>query len=181
VTYGYDPATGRFGSVTGPGLPSSGVNYGRVAGSELIGQAQFMDGATVALDTPLTRTRSIAALPRGASRVAAQITRTYESYRDVLDTVENHRYGVGAYTLLSRRDYAADAGGRRTQVLFSSDFAVTTTPRTDWGYDGRNELTSARAGRRPPLSGGCTITTRSAIARTPPQARARPRRTRPTA
>jgi hypothetical protein len=29
-------------------------------------------------------------------------------------------------------------------VLFSSDFAVITTPRTDWGYDDRNELTSAR-------------------------------------
>ncbi|HPD32126.1 MAG TPA: hypothetical protein PLL20_19205, partial [Phycisphaerae bacterium] len=134
VAYHYDKAgtgsqltgTGRFKRITGPGLPGYvdpstpgyGVEYARLANSDLLEYTSYKSDA----DTTLARTQ-----------------RDYESNRDLIEWVENK---VGT-TQVSKYGYTNDDLGRRTSVE-NSGTAFAATAFNAWGYNPKSELTSSR-------------------------------------
>jgi RHS repeat-associated protein len=118
VTYAYD-SQGQFSRITGPGLPAYGVEYARLANSDLIQYARYKSDA----DTTLASTR-----------------REYEAHRNLIDYVENS--AGSPLTLVSKYDYANDAVGRRTSVV-NTGTAFVAPALSLWGYNDRSELASS--------------------------------------
>ena len=74
----------------------------------------------------------------------ANITRQYEAGRDLIDYVQNQWRDPNnlPFVTISKYDYANDALGRRSSVVNSGEaFAADAYSR--WGYNNRNELTTA--------------------------------------
>ena len=138
VAYHYDNAgtggqltgTGRFRRITGPGLPGYvspstpgyGVEYARLANSDLLEYISYKSDA----NTTLARTQ-----------------RDYESNRDLIEWVEN-KLGT---TQVSKYNYNAtnddlDALGRRTSVVYTGT-AFAQSHLFKWGYNTRSELVTA--------------------------------------
>jgi len=116
VTYGYDDQ-GRLDHIAGPGLPEYGVKYSRLANSELVEYAKYMQSETASL---------------------VEIHREYETTRDLLDSVENRISGDPA-TVVSKYDYANDDAGRRTAVI-TTGTAFGSGAFNIWQYNTRSEL-----------------------------------------
>ena len=108
VEYGYD-SFGRFGSVTSS--VTSVVNYSYVPGSDLL--AGYTQG---------NLTREV----------------TYETNRDLVDTVEN-KYGT---TTVSKFDYTNDTLGRRVNREDTGS-AFASAQENVFGYNLRSEVTGA--------------------------------------
>ena len=122
VGYHYNTTDGRFERVTGPGLPGYGVQYSRLASSDLLETASYKSDANTTL---------------------ASTTKAYEANRDLTTWVDNK---VGA-TTVSKYDYNAsnddlDALGRRTSVVYTGT-AFSQNHLFKWGYNARSELTTA--------------------------------------
>src|SRR5262249_54905134 len=94
TTYDYNGDTDRMTSVVGPGLPSSAV-YTYRTDSPLLAKTEFKQGSTV----------------------LASITRSYETGRNVLTSVENRFDPSGANRLISSYAYVSDPLGLRTSVV----------------------------------------------------------------
>lgn len=118
ATYDYDPDTGRMTRVLGPGLPDGGALYTYLADSHLLWKTRYEDGGAY----------------------TARTIRTFEDYRDLLASVKNKWTNA---TIVSLYTYANDDLGRRDDLSFSSDLAELPDYTVDWGYNARNELTSA--------------------------------------
>lgn len=113
VTYGYEPATGRFATIDWSAAgQSDSVTYGYLANSDLIEQVATAGGR--------------------------QTTYGYEPHRNLKTVVQN---SVNS-TTVSQYDYLYDELGRRESVANSgSAFAQAAFSR--YGYNHRSELTSA--------------------------------------
>jgi len=144
VTYGYNSTTGRFESVNGTGLSGNGVKYDRLANSELVEYAKYMQSEMASL---------------------VEIHREYETNRDLLDSVENRISGDPA-TMVSKYDYANDDAGRRTAVI-TTGTAFGSGAFNIWQYNTRSELTASGRynGRHHPRSAGSGGRNRAAAAR----------------
>ena len=124
AAYLYDAASGRLERVTGPGLPSYGVQYSYVNNSNLLYTTEFKSDA---------------------GTVVADSTRVYESNRDLLTSVDNWER-IDAASRVSKYAYVNDALGRRTScVRTGSAFTGGLGDHLDlWGYSPRNELTGSQ-------------------------------------
>jgi len=107
----------------GPGL-LYGVQYSRVANSDLIDKLEFMWGSTTSL---------------------ARADYTHEANRDLVTVVDN-RGGLSPGTTFSKYDYGQgngyDALGRRTSVVYTGT-SFASDHHADFGYNDRSELTAA--------------------------------------
>ena len=128
-TAGQLTGTGRFKRITGPGLPGYihsgepgyGVEYARLADSDLLEYTSYKSDA----NTTLARTQ-----------------RDYESNRDLLTGVSN--WANGTLNTFSTYGYTNDQLGRRTSVENPASEAFTITTFTAWTYNHRSELVSAK-------------------------------------
>lgn len=124
VTYHYEDtvssvATGRLSKITGTGLPNAGVTYTYVPNSNLVNKHEFRTGSsTVVLDA----------------------LRTHEPNRDLLTQVKNTLYTTTPQ--VSQYDYVNDSVARRTSMALSGSM-FSASHFFAWGYNDRNELTSA--------------------------------------
>lgn len=131
ANYYYDATTGRMARVTGPGLPTSGnpqdevgVVYGYVLGTNLVETVDYRG------------------LDQGAVTTRLRSQRSHESESDHLTNVSHTWLPDNPDTLISNYAYVNDPLGRRTR-LTTSGTAFTDTTYTNWGYNGRNELTGS--------------------------------------
>ncbi|MGQ9652145.1 MAG: hypothetical protein ACUVXJ_18770 [Phycisphaerae bacterium] len=115
VTYHYDVA-GRIARIVGPGLPAYGVEYSRLADSDLVEYARYKSDASTTLAT---------------------LRRAYEASRDLVDYVQNDTSAT-----VSKYDYVNDALGRRTSVVYTGS-AFSQNHLFLWGYNPRSELIAA--------------------------------------
>lgn len=124
LTYHYEDtvssvATGRLSKITGTGLPSAGVTYTYVPNSNLVNKHEFKTGSsTVVLDALWT----------------------HEPNRDLLTQVKNTLYTTTPQ--VSQYDYVNDSVARRTSMAMSGNM-FSASHFFAWGYNDRNELTTA--------------------------------------
>jgi RHS repeat-associated protein len=113
VTYGYDPATGRFNSISWDANKVAGnVHYGYLTDSDLLENVNFSSGQVV--------------------------TYGYEPNRNLKTQVKN----AFNSNMVSQYDYTYDALGRRKNVK-NSGSAFAAKGFSIYGYNDRNELTTA--------------------------------------
>ncbi|MEM1085139.1 MAG: RHS repeat-associated core domain-containing protein [Verrucomicrobiota bacterium] len=140
VTYGYESNTGFLTTVVdGNDTFTYGYKYEQPnPGDSRVGDTSGSDQGTL----PYTLTRS------GTPSLAT--IRTYEPYRNVLDTIDNR---VGGATV-SKFAYAVNELDQRTNMTttftlgsgFSPTPSATANPgATDWQYDGLGQVESADA------------------------------------
>jgi len=122
VTYAYD-ASSRLNRVIGPGLDTTyGATYSRLANSDAVEYTRFKNASDADVAT-------------------AQ--RAYVGNRDLLDYVENVMNSSPTPTTLSKYDYTLDTLGRRTAVAVTGDMPASGDHHWDFGYNTRNEVTTA--------------------------------------
>lgn len=123
VNYDYDGNTDRMSKVTGPGLPASGANYTYLTDSDLVEAIQFRSSS---------------------STVQAEIVRSYEPHRDLIESVENKMAALSPPTI-SMYQYENDDLARRkscvrTGEAFGSSGSGVGDHNDVWTYNNRNEL-----------------------------------------
>jgi RHS repeat-associated protein len=135
VGYYYDDV-GRLERITGPGLPTYGAVYSRLANSELVEYLRYQS----------TEATTLASVRRG-----------YLPDRDLVEYVENTRVASPAGTI-SRYEYANDELGRRTSVLMTGSAFIDNGGEHHWrwGYNDRSELTVSHRCQGTTLTGDCT-------------------------
>jgi hypothetical protein len=112
VDYYYE-TTGRMSRITGPGLPAYGAVYNYLSRSDLLQRIDFKTSS---------------------SSTVATTTRSFESARDLLTSVEN-KWGS---TSVSKYAYRNDDLARRKDVI---DTGTAFSGKQDvWTYNARNEL-----------------------------------------
>jgi RHS repeat-associated protein len=155
LTYQYNPTDGRFlgADFSNNGVVEQSVSYGY---DSVNGRMKTItSGAGVFQYSFLANSNLISGVTRGSFTQS----RSYEANRNNLDTLSSSTQ-IGA---LAGYDYTSDDLGRRTSVeqfgqLYAPYVAVSQIMKTAYGYNERNEVTSAvtstgAPGSLAPLSG----------------------------
>ncbi len=127
-SYGYD-SYGRLNNVRGPGLPGNNADGGGSAGTGVV--YTFVPNTDLVEETRFMSS---------SSTTAGFAKRSFEPRRDLITSIENN-WGTTP-TLVSKYAYENDNLARRTSVVRTGS-AFDTSRVELWGYNTRNELTSA--------------------------------------